>query len=45
MNVRETKGKEIAEKQDQITRIDDTHYQVNSQSRKLQHDVISAEFG
>ncbi len=45
MNQRESKGKEIAEKQNQITRIDDTHYQIKSQSRKIQHDVIHTEFG
>ena len=45
MNMRETKGKEIADKQDQITRVNENHYKVNSQSRKIQHDVISTEFG
>ncbi len=45
MNQREIKGKQIAEKPDQITRINETHYRVNSQSRNKQHDVISTEFG
>ena len=45
MSQRESKGKEIAEKNNQIKRIDENHYQVNSQSRKIQHDVISTEFG
>ncbi|MCJ8306750.1 MAG: hypothetical protein HRU07_06850 [Nitrosopumilus sp.] len=39
------RGKEIAEKNNQIKRIDETHYTVNSQSRKKQHEVISTEFG
>ena len=45
MNERQIKGKQIAEKQNQIIRIDETHYKVNSQSRKIQHDVISLESG
>ena len=45
MNQRLVRGKEIAEKNNQIIRIDETHYTVNSQSRKLQHDVISLESG
>jgi len=45
MNQRETRGKEIADKQDQIKRIDDNHYEVKSQSRNQTHDVISTEFG
>ena len=45
MNTRGQRGKQIAEKQNQIVRINDTHYMVNSQSRNKQHDVISTEFG
>jgi len=45
MNAREMRGRQIAEGQGQITRIDDGHYAVNSQSRKGQHDVISTESG
>ncbi len=45
MNQREIRGKQIAEKNNQIIRIDESHYKVNSQSRKLQHDVISLEYG
>ena len=45
MNQRQIKGKEIAEKQNQIIRIDKSHYKVNSQSRDKQHDVISLESG
>lgn len=45
MNPRESRGKQITEKSDQITRIDGTHYLVKSQSRKINHDVISTEFG
>ena len=35
----------IAQKPDQIIRIDDAHYTVNSQSRDIQYDVISTESG
>lgn len=45
MNQRQVRGKQIVEKQNQITRIDESHYQVNSQSRDKQHDVISLESG
>jgi len=45
MNQREARGKQIVELGDQITRIDDTHYRVNSQSRNKQHSVIATEFG
>lgn len=44
-NPRQEKGKEIAEKQDQIKRIDSTHYQVKSQSSENHYDVISTELG
>jgi len=45
MNKRQLRGKQIVEKQNQIIRIDETHYKVNSQSRDKQHDVISLESG
>ena len=45
MNQRKTKGQEIVEMNNQIKRIDESHYQVNSQSRKITHDVIGTEFG
>ena len=45
MKQREIKGQQIAEMQNQITRIDETHYKVNSQSRDKQHDVIALESG
>ncbi len=45
MNQRELRGKEITEKQDQIRRLDETHYEVNSQTRNIIHDVVGTEFG
>ena len=45
MNQREEKGKNIAEKQDQIKRIDSNHYKVKSQSSNNEYDVISMESG
>jgi len=45
MNQRELRGKQISQKNNQITRIDDTHYKVNSQSRNKQHNIISLESG
>jgi len=45
MNLREVKGKEIVEKQDQINRLNESHYEVKSQSRNQTHDVIGTEFG
>lgn len=42
---RKERGHSIAEKNDQIKRIDENHYKVNSQSRNKQHDVIGTEFG
>jgi transposase-like protein len=45
MNNRKESGKEIAEKADQIRRIDESHYQVKSQSSDKWYDVISTEFG
>ena len=45
MNQRQIKGKIIAQKNNQIIRIDKSHYKVNSQSRDKQHDIISLEYG
>ena len=45
MNQREVRGQQIIYKNNQIARIDETHYLVNSQSRDKQHDVISVESG
>lgn len=44
-NPRQEKGKEIAQKQDQIKRISDGHYLVNSQTQDKQYDVIATEKG
>lgn len=44
-NPREEKGKHIAEKQDQITRINSTHYQVKSQSTDKTYNVQSTSNG
>ncbi|WP_231911866.1 DDE-type integrase/transposase/recombinase [Candidatus Nitrosotalea okcheonensis] len=43
-NNREERGKEIAN-HNQVRRIDEHHYKVKSQSRNLEHDVISTESG
>ncbi len=45
MNQRQIRGKQIADKQNQIIRMDQTHYKVNSQSRNKQHGVIALESG
>ncbi len=45
MNQREVRGKEILEKQDQIRRLNESHYEVKSQSRDITHDVVGTEFG
>lgn len=45
MNQRELRGQQIIEKNNQITRINENHYKVNSQSRNKQHDIISLESG
>jgi len=45
MNPREIRRRRIAEGRGQITRIDESHYVVSSQSRNRQHRVISTEFG
>lgn len=45
-NTRETRGKEIAEKEAQIRRIDNNHYQVRSQTTyRMWYDVLSTESG
>lgn len=44
-NPRQEKGKKIAGKQDQIKRITEGYYLVNSQSRNKQYDVIATENG
>ena len=44
-NPRQEKGKEISEQSNQIKRIDDTFYQVKSQSKDQWYDVISTEYG
>ena len=44
-NKRQAKGKKIAEKQDQIKRIDNHYYLVKSQSQNKHYDVISTEQG
>lgn len=44
-NLRETKGREIANKENQITRIDDSHYKVKSQTTNKEYDVIATEKG
>jgi len=45
MNPREVRGRQIAEKPNQIDRIDDAHYTVKSQSRDKLHDVVATESG
>ncbi|MGI0062412.1 MAG: IS6 family transposase, partial [Nitrosotalea sp.] len=42
---RQEKGREIANAHDQIRRIDAHHYKVKSQSRNIEHDIISTESG
>ena len=44
-NPRQQRGKKIAEKQDQIKRIDSHYYLVKSQSQNKYYDVISTEQG
>ena len=44
-NNREEKGKEIAQNNDQVKRIDAHRYQVKSQSNNGQYDVVSTESG
>lgn len=46
MNQREIRGKQIAKKQDQIIKIDSTHYKVRSQTKnKKMYKVTSTETG
>lgn len=45
MNQRQEKGKIIAEKNNQIKRIDSNHYKVKSQSTNNEYDIISTESG
>ena len=42
---REEKGRMIAEKQDQVMRVDESAYKVASQSRDLSYDVVRTEKG
>ncbi|WP_042683962.1 DDE-type integrase/transposase/recombinase [Candidatus Nitrosotenuis chungbukensis] len=44
-NPRQTKGEEIANKPNQVTRIDDSHYRVKSQTINTWYDVIVTENG
>lgn len=44
-NGRKNRGHEIAQNQNNIKRIDSTHYKVKSQSRNKEHDVIALESG
>lgn len=44
-NPREEKGKEIAEKKDQIRRIDEFTYSVRSQTRHINYTVVHTETG
>src|SRR3970282_2899002 len=44
-NERQEKGKEIAEKQNQIRRIDETTYSVRSQTRHINYTVIKTNSG
>ncbi len=45
MTTRQERGKIIAQQQNQIFRVTDTEYKVNSQSSDKQYDVISTERG
>ena len=45
INPREQRGKQIAEKQDQIKRIDEHHYKVKSQSGNGEYNIVSLESG
>ncbi len=44
-NPRQQRGKEIADKPDQVRRMDDLHYQIKSQSSEKWYDLISTESG
>lgn len=43
MNPRDVRGRQIAERPNQIDRVDDAHYAAKSQSRDRLHDVIATE--
>ena len=45
MDSRRVRGKQIANRPDQITKIDGDHYTVRSQSRNYSHDIIATESG
>lgn len=45
MNPRKDRGQQIAEKDNQIRRLNESHYEVKSQSRGIVHDVVGTEFG
>lgn len=45
VNPREIRWQQITEKPNQITRIDESHYQVKLQSRNKSHNVIALESG
>lgn len=45
INNRQAKGKEIADKPDQVKRIDENHYQVKSQSSDSWYDLFTTESG
>lgn len=42
---RENKGSEIAKRNNQINRIDETHYTVKSQNSDSLYHIVSTEFG
>ena len=44
-NPREEKGEEIAQNNNQVKRIDESHYRVKSQSSNGEYDVVSTETG
>ena len=45
MTDRREKGQQITNKENQIRRLNETHYEVKSQSRNQTHDVVGTEFG
>ncbi|MGQ0605949.1 MAG: hypothetical protein ACT4OD_03210 [Candidatus Nitrosotenuis sp.] len=44
-NERQNKGQEIANKPNQVTRIDDSHYKVKSQTVDTEYDIVATEKG
>ena len=44
MNQRQIRGKQIFEEQDQIRQLNETHYEIKSQTRDITHDVVGTEF-